>query len=130
MKHETLRTLTAYATASLNVDFSPPVGATAAIFYWRISAVAGTTPVADLKLQYEDPTSGQFIDIDGAAFAQKTAASFQALQVSPHLTADSTGDFLAAKAHLSRKMRAVFTFDRAEANETYTATLAVDWLKG
>ncbi|MGH2555474.1 MAG: hypothetical protein ACRDHO_07140, partial [Actinomycetota bacterium] len=118
----------AYAQPSLNVDFGAQVDAEAAIFYWRISAVAGTTPIADCKLQMQDPTSGQFLDIDGAAFAQKTAAAIQALSVGPGLAADATGDVRSAQAHLPAKMRAVFTFDRTTADETYTFTLSVDWL--
>ena len=128
--HESLENRTAYATATLNTTIIPPSGASAAIFYWRISAVAGTTPIADCKLQYKDRTSAQFIDVDNGTFAQKTAASFQSLAISPLLTADTTGDFRATAALLPAELRAAFTFDRTTADETYTFTLAVDWLTG
>lgn len=128
LQHEKLTDQSAYAQASLSVDFNVPIDAEAAIFYWRISVVAGTTPIADCKLQMQDPTSGEFLDIDGAAFGQKLAAAIQSLTVGPDVPADATGDVRAAQAHLPAKLRAVFTLDRTTGNETYTFTLAVDWL--
>ena len=125
---ETLHTATAHATDSLSVVISPPSFAHAAVFYWNISAVAGTSPIADCKLQALDNASGTAIDIDGATFAQQTAASFQALQVRCGLTADTTGNFRAVSALIPAAMKAVFTFDRTTGNETYTFTLSVDWL--
>lgn len=124
---ETVTSQTAYATASLNVDFVPPSWARYAQFNWNISAVAGTTPIADCKLQLKDPVSGSFLDIDSGAFGQKTAASFQTLAVGPTMTADATGDYRQAVAMIPDAMRAVFTFDRTTADETYTFTLSVVW---
>ncbi len=127
LSHEQLDTQTTYASASRNVDFNPPSDATAAVFFWRISAVAGTTPIADCKLQYKDPTSGQYIDVDGGAFAQQTAASFQALSVGQGLTADATGNFRVCDGVLIPQMRFVFTFDRTTGDETYTYTLSASY---
>lgn len=129
IRHEKLEDRSAFALASLNTDFNPPSSATGGVFYWRISAVAGTTPIADCKLQYEDATSGQFVDVDNGAFAQKLAASTQVLTVLPGGAADATGDFRSTNALLSSQMRAVFTFDRTSADETYTFTLSVDWIE-
>jgi hypothetical protein len=123
-----LETRTAYATATLNTDADVPPHAIGGIFYWNISAVAGTTPIADCKIQAKDTISGQFVDIDGATFAQQTAASAQFLQVWPGLTADATGNARAVSAILGNQIRFVFTFDRTTANETYTFTLSADWL--
>lgn len=123
----TLDTQTAYATSSRTVNFDVPEWARGAVFFWRISAVAGTTPIADCKLQFTDPTSAQSVDVDGATFAQQTAASTQYLVLDPDVTADATGNARAAAAPLSSEMAAVFTFDRTSANETYTYTLTADF---
>ena len=125
---QTITTQVALAAASLNVDFNVPDWAKAGIFHWRISAVAGTTPIADCKLQAKDEVGGQLIDIDGAAFAQKTAASYQKLELGQGVIADTTGDARAAIALLPGLMRAVFTLDRTTGDETYTFTLSVDWI--
>lgn len=134
IRHDALDDQTAFASASKTVSFEPPAGANAAIFYWNISAVAGTTPIADCKLQYHDETSDQAIDADvgasGAAFAQQTGASFQALWLNPHsATADTSGNFRGMPLPLAKRMRAVFTFDRISGNETYSYTLSCDWLR-
>src|SRR5262245_53454032 len=128
---ETIESRAAYATATLNTEFSPPEWARTGIFFWRISAVAGTTPIADCKLQAKDTVSSQFLDMDGALFAQKTAAAFQKLVVGryfPSTTADNTGDDRGAYGEISSLMRAVFTFDRTTGDETYSFTLVVEWL--
>ena len=56
-----------------------------ALFFLEITLVAGTTPTLDIKLQAKDPTSGQYQDIPGAAFAQKTAAGRDMLAIYPSL---------------------------------------------
>ncbi len=40
-----------------------------------VTAASGTTPTLDVKLQSKDSLSGQYLDITGAAFAQKIAIS-------------------------------------------------------
>lgn len=126
--HEVIENRTAFATATLNTEIQPPGWARSALFHWRISAVAGTTPIADCKLQSRDPTSAQVIDIDGAAFGQKLAASFQNLMIGPGVIADATGDYRACQATIGTSMRAAFVFDRTTGDETYTFTLTVDWM--
>lgn len=109
----TIEDRTAYAVATLNTPFAVPAWAVRAIFHWNITAVAGTTPIADLKFQIRDPADATvFEDVTGGAMAQKTAASYQTLQASI----------------LSGNMRAVFVFDRTTGNETYTFTLIAEYL--
>lgn len=129
---QTLADKTAYATASLNVDFNPPSNATAAVFHWDISAVGGTSPIADCKLQYKDPISGQYRDVLGASFGQATSAvRHQYLAVDPMATTiASTITSKVVSAHLVDDIRAVFTFDRTTGDETYTFTLGVTWIHG
>lgn len=128
-KRETLDSQAAFASASKTLTFHPPPAAKAAIFYWEISAVAGNTPIADCKLQHYDPVADAAIDVDGGAFAQQTAASFQQLTVDPKMpAADATGNARIAIAVITAVMRAVFTFDRTTGDETYTYTFVVEWL--
>lgn len=47
-----------------------------------ITVVSGT-PTLDVKLQAKDPISGAYVDIPGAAFAQKTGAGTSMLLVYP-----------------------------------------------
>lgn len=48
-----------------------------------ITVVSGTTPTLDVKLQRKDETSGKYVDIPGAAFAQKTGTGTDDLVVYP-----------------------------------------------
>lgn len=48
-----------------------------------VTAASGTTPTLDVKLQSKDPISGKYVDLPGAAFTQKTAASTDDLTVYP-----------------------------------------------
>lgn len=128
--HQLLETRAGFATTTLTTGFAVPAWANAAIFYWNLSAIAGTTPIADLKLQAVDATSGTAIDIDSASFAQlNNTTGFECMVVMPGITTDTTGNFRAVQGLLPSKMNAVWTFDRTSANETYTFTLSVDWMK-
>jgi hypothetical protein len=51
-----------------------------------ITAASGTTPTLDVKLQRFDVTSGQYVDVAGAAFAQKTTTGTDDLVVYPGAT--------------------------------------------
>lgn len=48
-----------------------------------IDAASGTTPTLDIKVQAKDSLSGNYFDIPGAAFTQKTAAGTDDLTVYP-----------------------------------------------
>lgn len=58
----------------------------AAVFFLNITAATGTTPTLDVKIQGQDPLSGTWYDIPGAAFAQKTAAGVDTLVIAPSVT--------------------------------------------
>lgn len=48
-----------------------------------ITAASGTSPTLDVKLQRKDATSGEWVDLEGGAFAQKTAAGTDDLVIYP-----------------------------------------------
>lgn len=54
--------------------------------YLDITAVTGTTPTMDIKLQSFDKLSEKWFDIPGAAFAQKTATGQSTLTIYPSVT--------------------------------------------
>lgn len=123
--HVLLDTRTAYASATLNTNFGVPSWARGGVIYWDISAVAGNTPIADLKLQYYDKSANDYLDIPGAVFVQKTAAAHQALVVYPGVAETAN---VSVSDVLPSIVRAVFVFDRTTGDETYTFTLSADWL--
>jgi hypothetical protein len=127
--HVVLDTQTAYATATRNVDFNVPAWARNAIFHWDISAVDGTTPIADCKFQVRDLTSGQYRDIRAAAFGQQTGATRgMYLTYGPDVVdAAGDGENSSVQGILPWAMRAVFAFDRTTGDETYTYTLSVTY---
>jgi len=51
--------------------------------FLNVSAVLGTSPTLDVKLQTQDPVSKAWIDLPGASFAQKTGVSTADLVVYP-----------------------------------------------
>lgn len=68
------------ATFNIDVDNLHYKGA---IFVLDVTAVSGTTPTLDIKLQYRDVVSGKFIDIPLAIFTQKTATGSDVLTIYP-----------------------------------------------
>ena len=54
-----------------------------AIFVLDVTAVSGTSPTLDLKIQVFSPLGNDYVDLAGAAFAQKTAANTSMLTVYP-----------------------------------------------
>lgn len=51
--------------------------------FLEITAVSGTDPTLDVKLQVRDPVANQWHDLPGAAFAQKTGTGRDTLTVYP-----------------------------------------------
>lgn len=68
-------------------EFEVPKGAKGAKFFLAITAVSGTTPTLALKIQEKDPISGNWVDVNGAAFASKTAVNTDTLEVYPGVAA-------------------------------------------
>ncbi len=53
------------------------------VLFLSITAASGTTPTLDISLQGKDPTSGTYIAITAATFAQKTVVGDDMLIVFP-----------------------------------------------
>jgi len=81
------RTVTIRASAAFSATAAgTPVashGARGIIIYLNCTAVSGSSPTADCKLQGYDALADVWQDIAGAAFAQVTAAATQTLTVYP-----------------------------------------------
>lgn len=71
------RTATANSADQENYQFR------GCILLLNISAASGTTPTLDLKVQLYDKTSGAYMDIPSAAFAQKTTTGSDSLVIYP-----------------------------------------------
>ena len=55
------------------------------VLHLTITAVAGTTPTLDIKVQMKNPVSGAYVDLPSASFAQKSAAGSDTLTIYPGL---------------------------------------------
>lgn len=52
----------------------------------NVSAASGVTPTLDVKIQAKDGTSGNYLDVTGASFAQKTGTGTDDLVIYPGIT--------------------------------------------
>lgn len=93
-------------------------------FYLDVTAVTGTNPTLDVKIQAFDPVSGQYIDIANAAFAQKTGASTAMLTVYPGI---ATSANVAVSDVMPANYRAVATVGGTN-TPTVTFSLTADLL--
>jgi len=88
MANEQLTILTSAqrGAGTVNVDFTLAYarGLTLVV---DVTAVEGDTHTLDVKLQYHDTTSDGYVDITGAAIAQRTAIGTSVLTVYPGITA-------------------------------------------
>jgi hypothetical protein len=125
MRHiRQLATKTADATTGQNVDFSVPGWARAAIFFINLTAVAGTTPLFDFKLQHIAPDGSGAVEDADASVVQLSAADMVLLTLDPAITVAANER---VSVPLSTNMRAVVTQDRTTGNETYTYTVWVEF---
>ena len=122
-----LRNVSANATTGFTDDIDVPSWALYAIFYINLTAVAGTTPLFDFKLQWIDPVDNTTVeDFPGAGITQLTGADFIVYMVgAPGLADDDTGPVYTTAFPLPPTIRAVTTTDRGTGDETYTYTQAV-----
>ena len=123
--HQLLATKTADATTGINIDTTKPDWARGAIVYVDLSASAGTTPLLDLKLQYQDPSGADFTDIPSCSIVQIAGTGNKVLSVYPGIAETAN---ISVSDILPNLVRIVITTDRTTGNETYTYTVAVDWL--
>ena len=70
-------------TATENSSDMEQIGFKGVRLFLDISAVTGTTPTLDVKVQAKDKLSGNYIDLTGAVFAQKTSTGTDYLTIYP-----------------------------------------------
>ena len=102
------------------------------IFWLDVTAVSGTSPTLDVKIQGYDQTGGDWVDLGdnvagtGAyAFAQKTGAGQDQLTIYPGLTASGNA---VCNGILPQQLRAVGTVG-GSSTPTVTFTLSVDFIQ-
>lgn len=105
------RTATANSTDQVNYN------ARGILLILDITAVSGTTPTLDVKVQYKDPVSAAYVDIPSAAFAQKTATGTDSLLLYPGITSTANRQILTV---LSRTWRAVATIGGTTPSFTFS----------
>lgn len=113
------------ATTNSNQQGFQGDNAVGAIFHLDITAVSGTTPSMTVKIQGQNPVSGSWYDIPGAAFAAKTAAATDTLVVHPSVT---TAVGQASAQVIPRVFRAVATITGT--TPSFTFSLAAQSLRG
>jgi hypothetical protein len=83
----------------------------------NITAVSGTTPTLDIKLQWKDSLSGLYFDIPGASFPQKSATGTDDLTVYPGV-AEAANE--AVSDVIPRNWRAVATIGGTSPSFTFS----------
>lgn len=80
-----------------SLEFERPFNINGAHIFIDVTAVAGTSPTMAVQLQAKDPTSGNWIDVNGAVTASITNTGLRMLSVYP-------GEALVANQHVPRVM--------------------------
>ena len=121
----------AYGSGATNSGtFQRPAWARGGIFMVDATAVSGTSPTLDTKLQARIPI-GEFggtddwIDYPGAAFAQITAASTQILTIYPGVAETANVSVSDVVPHEFRVVNTV----GGTATPTVTAQFFVSWIR-
>ncbi len=105
-------------TATVNSEDQENRGARGVRLFLNVSAASGTTPTLDVKVQVKDPISDAFIDLPGAAFAQKTSASgLDELTIYPGVTVAANR---AVSQPLSQRWRVVATIGGTTPSFTFS----------
>ena len=133
-----LRNASAQATTGQTDYVAMPKWAKYMNIWLNVSAVAGTTPLTDLKLVSSNPVTmddGDDLDYLGwngiTQIAGTTAGDIQ-VQIGPGITGiadDDTGPWYSLNGALPSVIGFVVTLDRTTGDETYTYSLAYK-LKG
>lgn len=89
-----------------------------------VTAVSGTTPTLDVKLQHKDSVSGKYVDIPGASFTQKTGISTDTLLIYPSITVTANRQ---VNSTLGKLFRIVSTVG-GTATPIFTFSVGVDLL--
>ena len=129
--HVTILSSSARGSGATNSNMITNHSAKGGIFWLEITAVSGTSPTLDVKLQGYDADGDDWVDLGdnvvgtGAyAFAQKTGASSDELTIYTGLTASSNE---VCSGILPNQFRAVGTVG-GSSTPTVTYTLGVDLL--
>jgi len=111
-------------TATTNSDDQQNLDAHGARFYLNITAVSGSSPTLDVKVQAKDPVAGGYFDIPSAAFAQKTSTGSDDLTVYPGI-AETSNETVSDV--IPRDWRVVATLGGSSPN--FTFSLGAHYLK-
>ena len=129
--HVTILSSSARGSGATNSNMITNHSAKGGIFWLEVTAVSGSSPTLDVKLQGYDQDGADWVDLGdnvagtGAyAFAQKTAASKDQLTIYPGLTASSNA---VCSGVLPNQLRAVGTVG-GSSTPTVTYTLGVDFI--
>jgi hypothetical protein len=89
-----------------------------------ITAVSGTNPTLDVKLQRYDPASAKWVDLTSAAWAQKTGTGTSDLTVYPGIAETAN---LSVSDVMTEELRIVWTIG-GTATPTFTFSIGGTWL--
>jgi hypothetical protein len=125
-----VRTGTAQANTGQTDTVTTPGFAVMAIVYLNVTAVAGTTPLTDMKFQYTHPVSGNAVDFQWNGITQiaGTTASNVVVVIGAAGTEDDTGPVYHIVDPLPAKWNIVTTLDRTTGDESYTYSIVVEFI--
>ena len=130
--HVTIFSSSARGSGATNSNMITNHSAKGGIFWLEVTAVSGSSPTLDVKIQGYDPDGDDWVDLGnnvagtGAyAFAQKTGAGQDQLTVYPGLTASGNA---VCSGILPNQIRAVGTVG-GSSTPTVTYTLGVDFIE-
>lgn len=89
-----------------------------------ITAVTGTNPTLDVKLQAKDPASDKWFDVTGAAFAQQTGTGTALLTLYPGIKETANDE---VSEILPDTWRIATTIGGTD-TPTFTFSLGAEWL--
>lgn len=104
-------------TATGGVAFRNDTGAKGIHLVLDVTAVSGTTPTLDVKLQRFDAASGKYVDLASAAFAQKTATGTSDLTIYPGIAETAN---VSVSDVLSENLKIVWTLGGTTPSFTFT----------
>ncbi len=75
--------------ANNSPDFSWDIPMAGAVFMLNLTAVSGTSPTLNVKIQRKDTAAGVYQDVVAGAFAEETGAAVATLMIYPGGTSDA-----------------------------------------
>lgn len=109
----------ALTTTTNSPDFDMSPGSNGLVLLLSITVATGTTPTLDLKVQEKDEINGIYIDVPGAAFAQKTGTGTARLVIHPAVTGSAN---VAISQIIGKTYRVVATVGGTTPSLTFTLT--------